>query len=575
LSERCVMKKRTIFLSVLLIGLTVLATFLIAQVVPQDKYFVFVTKWSFSPEGMSPRCAFVDKNGNLYVSGDRKVLKYGRDGVRVMKIENLPNNDTFTFNSSEMWVAVDDAGNIYVVNQQDNNVFKFDADGNYLTKWGTVGSGDRQFNGPLGIAVDGSGNVYVGDRNNSRIQKFDSSGNFILAWGSGGSGDGQFSCVRELAFDSTRNELYVLEDCGNRRIQIFDTAGVFQSKVDLYPGGVGVLSPYGFCVGPDGYFYVADSNNGGINKIWKVPHPSVGGGLTEALGHNPGTDDYHFHGIYDVVFDSAGNLLLVDFQWNYGSARAMKYRPNGAPLIDILSPLSNASLSGTITIQTSVSMPDAGSTFSKVEFYRDNTKLGEGTPYNFNWDTTSTTNGPYALWAVASNTAGTLAKARVDIIVANGDGFPTISLTNPTLGAKVRGTVTLQATASDVVGLAKVEFYVDDRKVGQDTSDPFALDWNSTSVDDGEHEFRAVATDSRTLPSAWRSTKPKPGYMWAAPAGSASMIWEGAWSSRSTAPAAANTSIMTSISPSMTPGTSMLRVPTRTRSGSSTRRENC
>ena len=42
----------------------------------------------------------------------------------------------------------------------------------YLTQWGTLGSGNGQFNEPIGVAVDALGNVYVGDAGNHRIQKF-------------------------------------------------------------------------------------------------------------------------------------------------------------------------------------------------------------------------------------------------------------------------------------------------------------------------------------------------------------------------------------------------------------------
>src|SRR5439155_943447 len=42
----------------------------------------------------------------------------------------------------------------------------------FVTKWGSMGSGDGQFNDPASVAVDGSGNVFVVDNGNSRIQKF-------------------------------------------------------------------------------------------------------------------------------------------------------------------------------------------------------------------------------------------------------------------------------------------------------------------------------------------------------------------------------------------------------------------
>lgn len=49
---------------------------------------------------------------------------------------------------------------------------------------GPLERGDGQFSEPAGVAVDEAGNVYVGDDGNSRIQKFDSNGNFLTKWGS-------------------------------------------------------------------------------------------------------------------------------------------------------------------------------------------------------------------------------------------------------------------------------------------------------------------------------------------------------------------------------------------------------
>src|SRR5438094_4979731 len=85
----------------------------------------------------------------------------------------------------------------------------------FLTKWGTLGSGDGQFNSPFSVAVDNSGNVYVVDSGNNRVEKFDSSGTFLTAWGSFGSGDGQFSSPRGVAVGPSGN-VYVVDTNNNR-----------------------------------------------------------------------------------------------------------------------------------------------------------------------------------------------------------------------------------------------------------------------------------------------------------------------------------------------------------------------
>ena len=100
--------------------------------------------------------------------------------------------------------------------------------GIFLTNWGSLGSGDGEFNTPSGVAVDGSGNVYVADRQNARIQKFDSNGGFITKWGSPGSGNGEFSNLFGIAVDGSGN-VYVT-DPGNDRIQKFDSNGGFITK---------------------------------------------------------------------------------------------------------------------------------------------------------------------------------------------------------------------------------------------------------------------------------------------------------------------------------------------------------
>ena len=89
----------------------------------------------------------------------------------------------------------------------------------YVLQWGSIGSGNGQFDAPIGIATDASGDVFVLDRNNQRVQKFTGSGTYITQWGSLGTGNGQFRYPAGLAIAPSGN-IYVCE-LFNARVQVF------------------------------------------------------------------------------------------------------------------------------------------------------------------------------------------------------------------------------------------------------------------------------------------------------------------------------------------------------------------
>jgi tripartite motif-containing protein 71 len=51
------------------------------------------------------------------------------------------------------------------------SIKKFDSDGNFITSWGSEGTGDNQFWLPHDIAIDSSDNVYVVDSGNVHEKK--------------------------------------------------------------------------------------------------------------------------------------------------------------------------------------------------------------------------------------------------------------------------------------------------------------------------------------------------------------------------------------------------------------------
>jgi aqualysin 1 len=73
---------------------------------------------------------------------------------------------------------------------------------------------------------------------------------------------------------------------------------------------------------------------------------------------------------------------------------------------------------------------------------------------------------------------------------------PTTSLTDPANGSTVVGTITLAATASDNVGVTRVDFYVDGNNVGNDTTEPYSVSWDTTTVSNGNHSIIARAFDA-------------------------------------------------------------------------------
>ncbi len=126
-------------------------------------------------------------------------------------------------------IASDKSSNIYVVDQNNHRIQKFDSDGNFILMWGKPGSGPGEFNFPYGIAIDSKGNVFVSDMNNNRIQKFSSTGELLVFSGSYGTADGQLKYPYGIAIDE-KDVLYVL-DAFNYRIQKFDNDLKFLSML--------------------------------------------------------------------------------------------------------------------------------------------------------------------------------------------------------------------------------------------------------------------------------------------------------------------------------------------------------
>ena len=138
---------------------------------------------------------------------------------------------------------------------------------------------------------------------------------------------------------------------------------------------------------------------------------------------------------------------------------------------------------------------------AKVEFYVDGALRASDTtsPYSYSWNTTTSSNGSHTVMARAYDAANNSRSASRTVTVSNSTSdttLPSVSITSPTSGATVSGTLTIQASASDNVGVQSVTFAVDGSTKCTDTTASYACSWDSNTVSNGSHTLTATARDA-------------------------------------------------------------------------------
>ena len=85
-------------------------------------------------------------------------------------------------------------------------------------------------------------------------------------------------------------------------------------------------------------------------------------------------------------------------------------------------------------------------------------------------------------------------------VVSGGTGgdttAPSVTLTAPSQGATVSGTVAVSASASDNVGVDHIEFRINGALKFTDTSSPYSFNWDTTTSSDGSATVSATAFDA-------------------------------------------------------------------------------
>jgi hypothetical protein len=193
----------------------------------------------------------------------------------------------------------------------------------------------------------------------------------------------------------------------------------------------------------------------------------------------------HFY--YAKLTQADGNILWSAPIWVNQSATS----DTTAPTVSA----SETGSSGTITL-SAAAFDNVG--VSLVEFYVDGVLKASSnvTPYSASLNSTTLANGSHSLVAKAYDAAGNVgSSSALSFSVSNGS----TDATAPSVSASESGasaTITLSASASDNVGVTKVEFYVDGILKGSDTTSPYSMTLNSTTLANGSHALTAKAYDA-------------------------------------------------------------------------------
>jgi hypothetical protein len=150
---------------------------------------------------------------------------------------------------------------------QNGRIIRYTEQGEFISEFGSVGSGPGQFDLIHGIAVDRDGRIYAADRNNNRIEVFTEDGEFVEEWPDISDPVGVYTDESDGVWVISAVLNRILKYNRNGELQTY--FGTFGGTRGGFPGGM--ARPHQMSVDQDGNLYVTGSDGPWLNKYTPKP----------------------------------------------------------------------------------------------------------------------------------------------------------------------------------------------------------------------------------------------------------------------------------------------------------------
>ncbi len=195
----------------------------------------------------------------------------------------------------------------------------------------------------------------------------------------------------------------------------------------------------------------------------------------------PGTGPITYH-------DSGSSGSNLDFS---GTGLASPYSTTGQWSSNPVSAYVSGTPSTTTTTTTTTPTTTTTTTPTTTTTTKTTTTTTPTTTTTTTTKTTTTTTPTTTTSSTTSTSSSTTTSSTTSTVTP-----PSVSILAPVSGDTVSGTIPVSALAVDNVGIASVQFYLDNKPLGSSlTTSPYAIQWDTTTVTNGTHTLTAVATN--------------------------------------------------------------------------------